>query len=207
MSGILLTSVVRKGEAVLNVHRGSTDRQLQEYSEKILNKLDLTDSQKKSYEISRYSLNYVVQEQACVLVGTERSFSRIKSFGYINRVFEELEKSKRGTVKEDFVRQQMQFFSTDPSVDRLSQAQNQIDEVKQIMLINIDKILERGEKIEAIDAVAADLMHQADTFKHVSSDLKCALIRNNIKLTVIIVVLYLVIIGAIVLIVVLAVKL
>jgi len=207
MSGILLTSVVRKGEAVLNVHRGSSDRQLLEYAEKIINKLDLTRDSKKSYEISRYSLNYVVQEQACVFAGTEISFSRATTFGYITRIFEELAKSKRGTVKEDFVRQQMQFFSTDPSVDRMSQVQNQIDEVKQIMLINIDKVLERGEKIEAIDAVAADLVHQADTFKHVSKDLKCALIRNNIKLTVIIVVLYLVIIGAIILIVVLAVKL
>jgi len=207
MSGILLTSIVRKGETMHNVHRGSSNRDLQDYAEKIINKLDLTENYKKSYEIKSYCLSYAVQEQACVFVGTDISFSRNRTFGFITKMFEELAKSKRGTVKEDTVRQQMQFFSTDPSVDRLSEVQSQIDEVKNIMLINIDKILERGEKIEAIDAVAADLVQQANTFKHVSSDLKCALIRNNIKLTIIIIVLYLVIIGVIILVVVLAVKL
>lgn len=42
------------------------------------------------------------------------------------------------------------YYNTNPSADNIARVQAQIDEVKDVMIDNIDRVLERGERIELL---------------------------------------------------------
>ena len=44
----------------------------------------------------------------------------------------------------------MEFYSFDPEADKLTAVQHKIEEVKQRMVTNVEKAIERGEKIEEL---------------------------------------------------------
>ena len=48
------------------------------------------------------------------------------------------------------LKQRMEYFNTNPNADSIMKVQNQIESVKDIMIENIDRVLERGEKIELL---------------------------------------------------------
>jgi len=66
--------------------------------------------------------------------------------------------------------------------DKLSTVHNQLDEVKGIMVQNIDKVLERGNRIEVLMEAADDLGTSADHFRMKSTKLKNAMWRRNLAL-------------------------
>ena len=41
----------------------------------------------------------------------------------------------------------MDYYSTNPVADNIARVQAQIDTVKDVMIENIDRVLERGEKV------------------------------------------------------------
>merc|ERR1712070_1287294 len=45
---------------------------------------------------------------------------------------------------------QMEFYNNDPNADGLNKVKVQLDDVKNVMVENIEKVLERGEKIELL---------------------------------------------------------
>ena len=45
---------------------------------------------------------------------------------------------------------QMAFYNSDPSSDQIGQVKSQLEDVKGVMVENIEKVLERGEKIELL---------------------------------------------------------
>mmetsp|Transcript_12734 Transcript_12734/g.28721 ORF Transcript_12734/g.28721 Transcript_12734/m.28721 type:complete len:92 (+) Transcript_12734:667-942(+) len=70
-------------------------------------------------------------------------------------------------------------LSTDARVSRVT---GEIEEVKQVMVENIDRVLERGEKIELLVDKAENLNQQAFKFRKQSTALKRALWLKNLKL-------------------------
>lgn len=78
----------------------------------------------------------------------------------------------------------MDLFSRerDGNLDRVSRVQGEIEEVRQVMVANIDKVLERGEKIELLVDKAENLNQQAFKFRKQSSALKSAMWMKNLKL-------------------------
>ena len=62
--------------------------------------------------------------------------------------------------------------STPQPKDKLQQVQNQTDELKEIMIDNIDKAIRRGEEIERMDQKASELEIHARTFEKRATALK-----------------------------------
>lgn len=58
-----------------------------------------------------------------------------------------------------------EFYNNDPSSDRIARVQQQIDEVKDVMIENIDRVLERGERIELLVDKTDRLNQQAFKFE------------------------------------------
>ena len=56
-------------------------------------------------------------------------------------------------------------YNTNPSVDTIARVQAQIDEVKDVMIENIDRVLERGERIELLVDKTDRLSQTAFKFK------------------------------------------
>lgn len=58
-----------------------------------------------------------------------------------------------------------EYFSNNPNADKVRKVQADIDDVKSIMVQNIERLLERGEKIELLVSRADVLNEQAGQFK------------------------------------------
>jgi len=78
--------------------------------------------------------------------------------------------------------ERMDFFSNDKSVDRISKAKGDIEEVKKTMVSNIEKVLERSEKIEVLVDKTDDLHSQSQSFKRKGTKLKRKMWWKNAKL-------------------------
>ena len=72
--------------------------------------------------------------------------------------------------------------------DNIEKIRNQIDNVKEIMCENIDNLLERGEKIELLVDKTDQLSHSAYKFERSSKTLKNAMLWNQIKLYLLIII-------------------
>merc|ERR1719276_541078 len=82
------------------------------------------------------------------------------------------------SMNEEFsptIEQRMNFFNSDEadrSIDNIGQVKSQIDEVKDAMVQNIEKVLERGKKIELLVDKTDRLNQQAFRFEASSRSLR-----------------------------------
>ncbi|KAL3828585.1 hypothetical protein ACJIZ3_017387 [Penstemon smallii] len=81
--------------------------------------------------------------------------------------------------------QQMEFFSSNPSADTLNRVRGGEGEVRTIMVDNIDKILERGDRIELLVDKTATMQDNAFHFRKQSKRLRQALWIKHVKLLVV----------------------
>ena len=86
----------------------------------------------------------------------------------------------------------------DPESDKMYRLKGEISEVKDVMRNNINKVLERGEKIELLVDKSEQLAESAHVFHKRAKSLKWAMCRENAKLWGIIIFVILAIIGVIV---------
>merc|ERR1711939_65838 len=70
---------------------------------------------------------------------------------------------------------QMEFYNNDPNADGLNKVKVQLDDVKNVMVENIEKVLERGEKIELLVDKTDRLNQQAFRFESSSRALRRAM--------------------------------
>jgi len=88
----------------------------------------------------------------------------------------------------------MDYYSNGTNTDRILKVRKEIDEVKSIMVENIEKVLERGEKIELLVEKTDNLSHESFTFHSKSKDLKRHMWWKNFKITLILILVVLAII-------------
>ncbi|KAG0256270.1 hypothetical protein DFQ27_005807, partial [Actinomortierella ambigua] len=86
-----------------------------------------------------------------------------------------------------------EYFSTNPNADRIKQVQGEIEQVKDVMVHNIERVLERGERIELLVDKTDNLNHQAYAFKKRSTALKRSMWWKNMKLMVVLILVMIVI--------------
>ncbi|GMF56732.1 unnamed protein product [Phytophthora fragariaefolia] len=80
------------------------------------------------------------------------------------------------------IRRLLEHYNTHPDADSLARVQRQIDDVKDVMVENIDKVLDRGEKFELLVDRTDKLSRQAVKFERSSTQLRRSMWRRNLKL-------------------------
>ncbi|GMI31359.1 hypothetical protein TeGR_g13259, partial [Tetraparma gracilis] len=80
------------------------------------------------------------------------------------------------------LRECLDYFNENPAVDTIGAVQGQIDDVKSVMVENIEKVLQRGEKIELLVDKTDRLNQQAYKFERQSKKLKQAMWWKKIKM-------------------------
>ncbi|XP_042378621.1 vesicle-associated membrane protein 714-like [Zingiber officinale] len=78
--------------------------------------------------------------------------------------------------------QQMEFFSSNPSSDTLNRVRGEVSEIHTIMVDNIEKILDRGDRLALLVDKTATMQDSAFHFKKQSRRLRQALWMKNAKL-------------------------
>ncbi len=89
------------------------------------------------------------------------------------------------SLNEEFskvIQERMDYYnSAGSNVDGLSAVKNQIEDVKGVMVENIEKVLERGEKIELLVDKTDRLNQQAFRFESSSRDLRRSMWWKNAR--------------------------
>jgi vesicle-associated membrane protein 7 len=74
----------------------------------------------------------------------------------------------------------MEYFNG-PNGDQLAQVTNKLDDVKNVMVQNIEMVLERGEKLELLVDKTDQLQTQAFQFHKSSKQLRSAMFWKRVK--------------------------
>ncbi|XP_047316188.1 vesicle-associated membrane protein 727 [Impatiens glandulifera] len=81
------------------------------------------------------------------------------------------------------LKEHMQYCMNHPDeISKLSKLKSQITEVKGIMMDNIEKVLDRGEKIELLVDKTENLQFQADSFQRQGRQLRRKMWLQNIQM-------------------------
>ncbi|KAK3603194.1 hypothetical protein CHS0354_036117 [Potamilus streckersoni] len=87
------------------------------------------------------------------------------------------------------------------SGDRLARLNNDVSEVTSLLRDNVEKIVERGEKISNLHDRSEDLASNSQKFTYSAREVRKKMCYQNYRLTAIIVVVVLIVIGIIVVII------
>ncbi|KAJ6329992.1 hypothetical protein OIU76_008758 [Salix suchowensis] len=90
--------------------------------------------------------------------------------------------------------QQMEYYTNDPNADKINRLKGEMSQVRHVMIENIDKVLERGDRLELLVDKTANMQGNTFRFRKQARRFSSALWWRNVKLTVALILLLLVII-------------
>jgi len=188
----IIYSLVGRENVVLAEHAAATGNFIQ-VSRLILDKIAHTTSGKMSYAYDRHYFHYYATDGLIFLCMSDEQFPRRIAFAFLEDIKNRFLAVYKTTYKtalsfgmnEEFSRvlkRQMEYYSYDPSVDKIATVQKKVDETKKVMVENIERVLDRGEKIELLVSRTEHLQDQSYKFSQASKDLRWAFCFTNIKL-------------------------
>jgi vesicle-associated membrane protein 72 len=81
------------------------------------------------------------------------------------------------------LKEHMEYCTANPeAISKVTRVQQQVSEVKEIMMDNIEKVLDRGEKIELLVDKTENLRFQADNFHRTGRALRRRMWWQNLKM-------------------------
>lgn len=188
VGSIFYTVVAPYGKSRTTISRGEVSNSIVDIANTIIEGVDFQTATKTTTSSGSVSYTYLVTEYhtgtVCFLCVANTSFPRRLCFAFLERVKSDF--ISHGSVHRDFVKSEMEFFSVNPDADKIRCVQREVDDVKEVMLENIEKVLTRGERLEDIDRKTEDLQEQSSHFHVVSKKLQCQLIRENLGLSIMI---------------------
>lgn len=130
-----------------------------------------------TYTCDGHTFNFLTENGFTYLVVADQETGRSLPFGYLERIKEEFQ-SKYGdkaqtagahSLNKAFgprLQAQMDYCMANPhEISKIADVKRQVNDVKNIMSDNIEKVLNRGEKIELLVDKAEGLRGQADNFR------------------------------------------
>ncbi|KAF9970606.1 Vesicle-associated membrane protein [Actinomortierella ambigua] len=193
----IIYALVARGPIILAEYTNSSGNFLT-VTEAILDKIPPNNS-KLTYVYDRYLFHYICEDGLTYMCMADDTFGRRVPFAFLQDMKERFldqysyERALSATVPygmNEFsktIAKQMEYFSTNPNADKIKQVQGEIEQVKDVMVHNIERVLERGERIELLVDKTDNLNHQAYAFKKRSTALKHSMWWKNKKLIVILV--------------------
>lgn len=194
----ILYSVVARGTTVL-AKFASCAGNFAEITEQILRRIPPENS-KLTYTQGNYLFHYISEDRVIYLCITDDDFERSKAFIYLTEIKKRFQSAYQGraetalpyAMNSEFSRvlsaEMKRFSDTGRQADNLSKVQGELDELRGIMVKNIDTIAQRGERLELLIDKAEDLNTTSLTFKKSSKGLARAMWWKNVKITIILVV-------------------
>lgn len=170
----------------------------------LLKKIPEGDS-KLSYAYDTYNFHYTVSNELTYLCMTDSDFNRLGAFEFLGEIRDRFVATYGDRAKTaiafafnaDFQRvfaQCVEKYNNSKQNDKIAKVRDEINQVKNVMLENIDKVLDRGEKIELLVDRTETLDQHAFKFKKTSGNLRNAMWWKNCKLRILIAVIVIVII-------------
>jgi len=152
-----------------------------------------------TYTCDRHNFNFLVKDGLTYMVVADQEFSREVSFALLEKVAEDFtakydESQWEGAIAHSMdkaygpkLKKFLDEGTRNPgSFAKVVAVRQQVAEVKDIMMDNIEKVLDRGEKIELLVDKTNDLRFQADNFNRTGRALRRRMWWQNFKMKLII---------------------
>ncbi|TPX63015.1 hypothetical protein PhCBS80983_g00069 [Powellomyces hirtus] len=188
---IIYALVARR--AIILAEHASTTGNFQQVTQHILERLPEGDS-KMTFVYDRYLFHYVTYNNITFLCLADDGFGRRIPFAFL----EDLKQKFTAAYGADrpqsaiayglnefskTIETQMDHFNSDTTSDRFRQVQGEIDQVRDVMVHNIEKVLERGDRIEILVDKTDSLNATSFAFKKRSTALRRREWWKNTRLT------------------------
>lgn len=202
MPSQILFSLVARGTLILAEYSSVSGNAIQ-IAHRILEKLPQVDT-RVSYTQERHMYHVLVSDGITFLCMSEEGFGRRIPYAFLedikNKFFETYGTAALNAVSYEYntefsrvLQQQMDYFSNDPNADAITRMRGGMAEVKHIMIENIEKVLERGERIELLVDKTDHLSSEAFIFRKEARKLKNKMWWKNVKMIILLVILALIV--------------
>ncbi|KAH1066284.1 hypothetical protein J1N35_031271 [Gossypium stocksii] len=158
-----------------------------------------SSNNKFTYNCDGHTFNYLVDNGYTYCVVADESAGRQVPIAFLERVKEDFV-SKYGSGKattapanslnKEFgpkLKEHMQYCVEHPEeISKLAKIKSQVSEVKGVMMENIEKVLDRGEKIELLVDKTENLHQQAQDFRNTGTKIRRKMWLQNMKIKLIV---------------------
>ncbi|KAJ3323595.1 Vesicle-associated membrane protein [Boothiomyces sp. JEL0866] len=188
MGGIIYASISR-GSIVLVEHAATTGN-FASISTVILEKVPPGDSQ-VSYSYDQYFFHILKHRDIVYLCLADSDFPRRQAFLLLQNVQESFvreigDRSRTASAYglTEFGNNLAHFMHSHSSPDKLTSVKQEVDQVRDIMQQNIERVLERGERFENIASRTESLAQQSQAFRKRATTLRREMWWKNQKLII-----------------------
>ncbi|XP_071488018.1 vesicle-associated membrane protein 7-like [Diadema antillarum] len=210
----ILYSCIARGTTIMVELSRSDEHNFQQVVNSMMQNLTTKENFKSVYTSQDYLFHVVIQDGITYMCATSVDFSKQTSYAFLKEIMQKVAGCSLAQrvhhagdmeLDRDFssvLGQEMDHYSTmkGGGNDKVAVLQNQVDEVKDIMTQNIDKVLSRGEKLDDLLVKTEDLEASARTFQKTASKVRKKMWWQNTRMKIILVIVVLIVILAVVLI-------
>ncbi|XP_068313905.1 vesicle-associated membrane protein 711 [Pyrus communis] len=200
----ILYALVARGSVVLAEFSGtSTNASI--ISKQILEKIPGDSDTHVSYSQDRHIFHVKRTDGLTVLCMADETAARRMPFAFLEDIHQRFVRTYGRAVhsaqaygmNDEFSRvlsQQMEYYSNDPNADRINRLKGEMSQVRNVMIENIDKVLERGDRLELLVDKTANMQGNTFRFRKQARRFRSTVWWRNVKLTVALIFLVLVVI-------------
>ncbi|KAI8078343.1 vesicle-associated membrane protein [Thamnidium elegans] len=186
----IIHGLIAHGTTIVSEYKNNKDIDDLVVVQAILEKIP-PNSSKLTYAYDRYLFHYITEDGITYMCMANESFGRRIPFLFLRDIQTKfLDTYTHAQIMSSpafgmnsfssVIETRMAYFSTEPSLDRFKQLKGEIDQVKDIMTYNVERVLERGERIDILVDRTDGLSQQAFAFKKRSTILKRKMWWKNI---------------------------
>ncbi|KAJ6241573.1 vesicle-associated membrane protein [Anaeramoeba flamelloides] len=191
----LIYTLVSRGTVILAEYTNVSGN-FTTVANRILTKIDPNEESKLTFVYESYAFHYISSDGLIYMTMADQNFKRRIAFAFLEDIKQRFLNSygERGKtalsygMNSDFsplLKQRMIYYSTNKNADKLTKVQSEVDKVKDVMVQNIEKVIDRGEKLDILVDKAENFNEQAFQFKRSSKKLKWRMFYKNLKLMII----------------------
>ncbi|XP_019434739.1 PREDICTED: vesicle-associated membrane protein 711-like [Lupinus angustifolius] len=200
----ILYALVARGTVVL-AEFSATSSNANTIAKQILDKIPGTNDTHVSYSQDRYIFHVKRTDGLTVLCMADDNAGRRVPFAFLEEIHQRFVRTYGRAVlsaqpygmNDEFSRvlnQQIEYFSNDPNADRIHRLKGEMSQVRNVMIENIDKVLDRGDRLELLVDKTANMQGNTFRFRKQARRFRSTVWWRNVKLTIALIVILLVIV-------------
>ncbi|XP_061346284.1 vesicle-associated membrane protein 711-like [Gastrolobium bilobum] len=200
----ILYALVGRGSVVLAEFSG-TSTNASVIARQILDKIPGNNDTHVSYSQDRYIFHVKRTDGLTVLCMADDTAGRRIPFAFLEEIHQRFVRTYGRAVlsaqpygmNDEFSRvlsQQMEYYSTDPNADKINRIKGEMNQVRNVMIENIDKVLDRGDRLELLVDKTANMQGNTFRFRKQARRFRSTVWWRNVKLTIALIVTLLVIV-------------
>ncbi|CRK93103.1 CLUMA_CG006486, isoform A [Clunio marinus] len=187
----LLYTVISRGNTILCKYADCVGN-FSEVTENLISKIQLTNH-KLTYTHGNYLFHYICADKLIYMCITDDEFERSRAFLFLTEIKKKFLSTYGLTaataipyaMNTEFSRviaNEMKACNESREYDSITRVHGQIDELKDIMVKNIENVTARGERLELLVNKSENLRDNAVSFRQTSRTLARTLFWRNVRM-------------------------